>query len=194
MVKHSGKLGRLAAVLTAAVVTVVLAAPVAAAPLERSTFHDEFSFTDPDFCGAGLEVRFDGVAEGRLLINRHGRDGLVYFLEHIHITETVTNLANGRSVSDESRTVQKDLHIVDNGDGTLTILVLATGNFILYGTNGKGIAHGSGQVRFELLIDHGGTPGDPSDDVELDFKLVKESTGTNDDVCAAALEALTAPV
>lgn len=194
MVKHSGKIGRLAAVLTAAGLAVALAAPVAAAPLERGTFRDEFSFTDPDFCGAGLEVRFDGVAEGRFLVNRRGRDGLVYFMEHVHVTETVTNLANGRSVSDESRTVQKDLHVVDNGDGTLTILILATGNFILYGPDGKGIAHGSGQVRFELLVDHGGTPGDPSDDVELEFKLVKESTGTNDDICAAALEALTAPV
>jgi hypothetical protein len=193
MVKHSGRIGRLAAALTAAAVAVALAAPVAAAPLDRGTFHDEFSFIDPDFCGAGLEVRFDGVAEGRFLVNRRGKDGLVYFLEGVHITETLTNLANGRSVSDESRTVQKDLHVTDNGDGTLTILVLATGNFVLYGANGKAIAHNSGQVRFELLIDHGGTPGDPSDDVELEFTLVKESTGTNDDLCAAALAALTAP-
>jgi hypothetical protein len=193
-VKHSRTFGRVAAVLTAAAVAVALAAPVAAAPLERGTFHDDFSFIDSDFCGAGLEVRFDGVAEGRFLVNRRGSEGLVYFLEHVHVTETVTNLANGRSVSDESRTVQKDLHVVDNGDGTLTILVLATGNFILFGTDGKGIAHGSGQVRFELLIDHGGTPDDPSDDVELSFTLVKESTGTNDDICAAALEALTAAV
>jgi hypothetical protein len=194
VVTHSRRIGRVAAVVAAAVVAVALAAPVAAAPLERGTFHDEFSFVDSDFCGAGLEVRFDGVAEGRFLVNRHGRDGLVYFMEGVHITETVTNLANGRSVSDESRTVQKDLHVVDNGDGTLSILVLATGNFVLFGADGKAIAHNSGQIRFELLIDHGGTPGDPSDDVELEFNLVKESTGTNDDVCAAALEALAAPV
>jgi hypothetical protein len=134
------------------------------------------------------------VADGRFLVTRRGRDGLVYFMENVHITETVTNLANGKSVSDESRTVQKDLHVIDNGDGTLTILVLATGNFVLYGANGQAIAHNSGQIRFDLLIDHGGTPGDPSDDVELEFTLVKESTGTNDDVCAAAVAALTAPV
>jgi hypothetical protein len=30
--------------------------------------------------------------------------------------------------------------------------------------------------------------------VELEFTLVKESTGTNDDVCATAVAALTAPV
>ena len=191
MVMRSGRIGRVAAVLTAVAVAFALAAPVTAKPLEHGTFHDEFTFIDPDFCGAGLEVGFDGVAEGRFLVTRRGRDGLVYFMEHVHITETLTNLANGKSVSDQSRTVQKDLHVIDNGDGTLTILVLATGNFVLYGANGKAIAHNSGQVRFELLIDHGGTPGDPSDDVELEFTLVKESTGTNDDFCAAALAALT---
>jgi len=191
VVKRAGRIGRVAAVLTAVAVAFALAAPVTAKPLEHGTFHDEFSGIDPDFCGAGLEVRFAGVAEGRFLANRRGRDGLVYFMEHVHITETLTNLANGRSVSDQSRTVQKDLHVIDNGDGTLTILVLATGNFVLYGANGKAIAHNSGQIRFELLIDHGGTPGDPSDDVELEFTLVKESTGTNDDFCAAAVAALT---
>jgi hypothetical protein len=190
VVKHSRRIGRIAAVLTAAAVAVAVAAPVTAAPLEQGTFHDEFSFIDPDFCGAGLTVRFDGVVDGRFLVTRRGRDGLVYFMENVHITETVTNLTNGKSVSDESRTVQKDLHVIDNGDGTLTILVLATGNFVLYGANGKAIAHNSGQIRFELLIDHGGTPGDPSDDVELEFTLVKESTGTNDDVCQAAVAAL----
>jgi hypothetical protein len=46
-------------------------------------------------------------------------------------------------------------------------------------------------VRFELLIDHNGTPGDPSDDSELAFTLVKESTGRSDDACQAAVPALT---
>lgn len=189
--RNSRRIGRVAAVVTAAAVVVTLAAPVTAAPLEKGTFHEEFSFVDPDFCGAGLEVRFDGVADGRFKAMRRGRDGLVYFMEHVHVTETLTNLANDTSVSDELRTLSKDLHVTDNGDGTLTVLVLATGNFTLYGPNGKAIARNPGQVRFELLVDHGGTPDDPFDDVVLDFKLVKESTGRSDDACAAAVAALT---
>ena len=90
--KHSRTIGRVAAVLTAAVVAVAMAAPVAAAPLEQGTFHDEFSFVDSDFCGAGLEVRVDGVVDGRFLATRHGRDGLVYFSgqypPHRHRTRT----------------------------------------------------------------------------------------------------------
>jgi hypothetical protein len=191
VVKHSRRIGRVAAVVMAAAVAVAMAAPVAAAPLEQGTFHDEFSFIDPDFCGAGLEVRFDVVVDGRFLVTRRGRDGLVYFMEHLHRTDTVTNLANGRTVTVDERTVSKDVHVTDNGDGTLTILVLATGNFTLYGADGQAIARNPGQVRFELLIDHNGTPGDPSDDVELAFTLVKESTGRSDDACQAAVPALT---
>jgi hypothetical protein len=70
-------------------------------------------------------------------------------------------VATGEFVTDFSKTLEKDLRITDNGDGTLTILVLATGNAVVYDENGKAIARNPGQVRFELLIDHGGTPTGP---------------------------------
>jgi hypothetical protein len=41
------------------------------------------------------------------------------------------------------------------------------------------------------VVDHGGTPTDPSDDEFLDFRLVKESTGRTDDFCAAVVPVLT---
>ena len=189
--KHSQRLGRVAAVLTAASVAVAMAAPVAAAPLDQGTFHDEFSFIDPDFCGAGIEARIRRRDRWPVPATRRGRDGLVYFMEHIHLIDTFTNLANGRSVTSDERSVSKDVHVTDNGDGTLTILVLATGNYTLYGADGRAIARNPGQVRFELLIDHGGTPDDPSDDSEISFTLVKESTGRSDDACEAAVPALT---
>ena len=80
--------------------------------------------------------------------------------------------------------------MTDNGDGTLTVVFKATGNAVLYGANGKAIARNPGQVQFELLIDHGGTPNDPSDDVVLSEEQVKGSTGRSDDFCAAAVPAL----
>ncbi len=166
---------------------------VSAAPLEHGVFHDEFSFVETNFCGvAGLTVRADGVADGRFLVKRQGRDGLVYFMEHVHVSSVRTNLANNKTISDDERTVTKDLKVVDNGDGTLTITVLATGNFVVYGANGKAIARNPGQVRFRFIVDHGGTPADPSDDVEVaDLGIVKGSTGRSDDACAAAVAALT---
>jgi hypothetical protein len=87
--------------------------------------------------------------------------------------------------------IEKDLRVTDNGDGTLTVLIMATGNGVLYGEDGKAIARNPGQIRLELFVDHGGTPNDPSDDVVLSEDLVKGSTGRSDDFCEAAIPALT---
>ena len=38
----------------------------------------------------------------------------------------------------------------------------------------------TGQSRVEILVDHGGTPTDPDDDVLLDERLVRPFTGRND--------------
>ena len=62
---------------------------------------------------------------------------------------------------------------------------------MLYGENSKAIARNLGQIRFEILIDHGGTPNDPSDDEFLaDLGVAKGSTGRSDDFCEAAVPAL----
>jgi hypothetical protein len=115
----------------------------------------------------------------------------VYFLSHGTETDVLTNLANGTSLRSFARVIEKDLRVTDNGDGTLTVLILATGNAVLYGENGKAIARNPGQIRIELLIDHGGTPNDPSDDEILAEEIVKDSTGRSDDFCEAAVLALT---
>ena len=157
-------------------------------------FHEEISEVVEDFCGEpGLTVRFDRVVDGRFQGGARGPDGLIYFAEHVAFTSVITNLDSGNMVTDKGRVLTKDHSVVDNGDGTLTIEVLATGPFTLYGPNGKAIARDPGQVRFAFLIDHNGTPTDPTDDIELEFLgVTKESTGRSDDVCAAAVAALTA--
>ena len=102
----------------------------------------------------------------------------------------ITNLANDKSVRSVATVLEKDLRVTDNADGTLTVLVLATGNATLYGEDGKAIGRDPGQVRIELLIDHGGTPNDPSDDVLLAEELVKGSTGRSDGFCETVVPAL----
>jgi hypothetical protein len=170
---------------------VMLAAVAGAGQPIRETIHVEEEFIEEDFCGApGLDVSFKLVLDIRVKAAPRGKGGIVYFLQHGTRSEVITNLANGRSVSTFTRVLEKDKRITDNGDGTLTILVLATGNAVMYGPNGKAIARDPGQVRFELLVDHGGTPNDPDDDEVLDFRLVKGSTGRSDDFCAAAVSAL----
>ena len=175
-----------------ATVTMSVAGPAWAQPLEQGTFHEESTEIEVGFCDvAGLTVRVDQVVDGRFLLNPHGPDGLAYSLETNLFTTVFTNVDNGITVTEVTNVIFKDLQVTDNGDGTLTILVLGTGNLVVYGPDGKAIARNPGQLRFEFLVDHGGTPTDPSDDEELEFLgIVKGSTGRTDDFCAAAVPVL----
>ncbi len=174
--------------------SMALAGGASAKPLEHTAFHDEFSEIFDDFCDVpGLTVQFDNAADVRLLVNPHGPDGLAYFHATVKFTNVFTNVANDNTVTEVGNVVDKDLRVTDNGDGTLTILVLTTGNAAVYGPDGKALARNPGQVRFELLIDHGGTPIDPTDDEFLEFLgMVKGSTGRTDDFCAAVVPVLEA--
>ena len=191
--KHTRKL-RLSAVLTlvvGAAITLVATASGGGQLFREPVDELEIS-VEEDFCGVeGLTVEFVRHSVGTVHAVPHGADGLVYFGFNLKVSEVVTNLANGNFVTSSATVRDKDQRITDNDDGTLTILVLATGNAVLYDAAGDAIARNPGQVRYELLIDHGGTPTDPSDDEFVEFLGdVKGSTGRNDDYCAAAVPLL----
>jgi hypothetical protein len=151
-------------------------------------FHEEFTDIIDDYCDVpGLTVRSDVVVDGKTRIRQ--RAG---FMEQVNGTFVDTNVDNGKAISGAFHTIQKALHATDNGDGTSTVLFLATGNDVTYGPDGKAIARNPGQIRFEVLIDNNDTPNDPSDDEFIAMlDVVKESTGRSDDFCAAAVPALT---
>ena len=191
--RHSRAL-RLSAILAVgATVAVMLSGVASGGQAFRDTIHKEGTVVLTDFCDvSGLNVELAFVLDSSLRIVPHGADRLAYFFEHGITTEVLTNLANGESVSSVANVIEKDLRVTDNGDGTLTVLILATGNAVLYGSDGKAIARNPGQVRFEILVDDGGTPADPSDDEILaGLGVVKDSTGRSDDFCEAAVPALT---
>jgi len=140
---------------------------------------------------AALCCEVGDLVEGRVHAVSRGRDKLPYFGFNLKITEVITNDANDNSVTALITLVDKDLRVTDNGDGTLTLLILATGNAVLYGEDGKAIARNPGQGRYEILIDHAGTPTDPFDDEFVEFiGDVKSSTGRSDDFCEAAVPVL----
>ena len=184
---------RLGAILALGATAAVTFASVASAKQTfRETFHEEGTDVFQNFCDVpGMTVNVAFTDSGRVFMVPHGPDGLSYF--HLNGTHTnvFTNPANGRSVTERVTLIDKDLRVTDNGDGTLTIIALATGNATVYGANGKAIARNPGQIRYELLIDHNGTPTDPSDDEFIaDLGLVKGSTGRSDDFCEAVVPAL----
>jgi hypothetical protein len=166
----------LAATCLTAFVMGMAAVPTAAVPIGK--FHDVFSEVREE---CDLNILYEEDVQGRFLVNSRGRDGLVYFSSTVRGTQSWTNLATDKSYSTVFNGVDKDQRVTDNGDGTLTILVLVTGNETWYGPDGNVLFRNPGQVRFELLVDHGGTPSDPSDDEFLEFLgVVKGSTGRND--------------
>lgn len=183
---------RLRAILVlAATAALMLTAAASAGQVSRETIHEEGTEVLDDFCEVeGLTVELSFVLDLRVHAVHHGRNRLVYFLSHGKRTEVITNLDNDRFVTTTTKVIEKDLRVTNNRDGTLTILILATGNATAYGENGKAIARSPGQIRFELVVDHGGTPNDPDDDEELSFRVVKDSTGRNDDFCGAVVPAL----
>jgi hypothetical protein len=167
-------------------VTVALVLPMAfvaqAKPLERERIHESGSEVIEDFCDIeGLTVLEQFELDINITFNQRGKDNLGYFTGTFHSWRSWTNVDNDKTLTQVENFVDKDLKVTDNGDGTLTLLVLAAGSTKVYGPDGKLLFNDPGQTRFELLIDHGGTPSDPSDDEFLEFLgVVKGSTGRND--------------
>jgi hypothetical protein len=158
---------------------VALASPAAAVPPEKIEIIEPIDFVAEDYCDvAGFDVQISGVFEAVLQIRT--RRGLEYFSEHQSVT--TTHSVDGRSISVVSKPFFKDLHIEDQGD-TLLITAFGTGPESVYGPDGKAIARNPGQFRFLVTIDK--ETGE-----ELSFELIKESTGRNDDFCAAVLPVL----
>ena len=184
---------RLSAILAlGASAAVMLATAASAKVIVRETTHEEDTFVLNNFCDVeGLTVVDAFVGDFRVRAVPHGRDRLAYFLERGKVTQVFTNPATGKSVTAVAKFIEKDLRVRDNGDGTLTITTLSTGNGVVYGEDGKAIARNPGQIRLQFIVDHAGTPADPDDDVFLaDLGIVKDSTGRNDDFCAAVVPAL----
>ena len=169
------------ALVVATSLAMTLGSPASARIVERGSFHDEFSDTDPNFCDAGLAVDFAATVDGRFQVNTRRPGGFGYYLEHVSVVNVFTDQATGQTATDiQPNTVGKDLTITDNGDGTLTIVVLLTGGARTYGDDGSLIARNSGQVRFENVVD-------AVTFEEISSELIFGSTGTNDDFCEAVL-------
>lgn len=167
----------------------LVAAPATAAPPSHITEPIDFTFMDEDFCGAGFSVEIVGAGEERVQVAE--RRGETYFSSHVRLEQTYTSTVTGATITSREVTRSKDLHITDNGDGTLTIANFGTGFFMVYDSDGRIIGKGTGQSRFETVLDLNGTPDNFDDDRLISEDLILGSTGTNDDFCEVAVNALT---
>ena len=171
--------------------TVVAGTPAAAQPLDKGRVHEvETNSFDCD----GTPVRFDADVWINFTFNLRGSSPFPYSRESVHGTNAFTNLNTGGTFTIVFSGNSKDHVITDNGDGTITILVISTGGARYYDTNGNFVLADPGQSRFSIDIDYNGTPSDPTDDVEVpdSFQVVRDSTGRTDtagrDFCADIVE------
>ncbi len=172
-------LRRLTALALAGGASLALATPVSAAPAPvelPGTFvehwQDEvdevFADGDQDFCGdLGFDVVHHVEAGGTFVGTVRG-DGFWYYGDRSRGVETMTNPETGHVLRQEFTGTGRDQQVVDNGDGTLTVTVQLTGPS-RYSLDGRKLFIDTGMVRFSLLVDQNGTPGDPTDDSELGF-------------------------
>jgi hypothetical protein len=135
-----------------------------------------------------------GEVSGNFVFNQRGSSPFPYYRESVQGTVVTTNLETGGTYTNVFTANSRDHTIVDNGDGAITITTFASGASRFYDADGNFVLNDPGQFRFAFDIDYNGTPGDPSDDIEVpdSFRVVRASTGNSDlsdrDFCADVVE------
>ena len=186
--------GRSALLIAGLAITgsVLATTPATAKPIDKGHFHDVFT-SDVYDCD-GTKAQDSGDVSGNFVFNQRGSSAFPYYRESVRGTIVTTNLENDGTYTNVFTANGRDHKIVNNGDGTITITTFASGGSRFYDQNGKLVLKDPGQFRFAVDIDFNGTPGDPSDDVEVpdSFRVVRDSTGRNDlegrDFCADLVE------
>ena len=159
--------GRCAFLIAALAVagTVVAGTSASARPIDKGHFHDVFTGDVYD-CDS-IPAQDSGDVSGNFVFNQRGSSPFPYYRESVHGTVVTTNLETGGTLTNVFTANSRDHSIVDNGDGTITITTFASGGSRFYDAAGKLVLRDPGQTRFAVDIDYNGTPGDPSDDVEV---------------------------
>jgi hypothetical protein len=185
--------GRSAFLITGlAVASLVAGTAATAQPIDKGHFHDVFT-SDVYDCN-GTPAQDSGDVSGNFVFNQRGSSPFPYYRESVRGTVVTTNLKTGGTLTNVFTVSTRDHTIVDNGDGTITITSFSSGGSRFYDSDGNFVLKDPGQVRFAFDIDYNGTPGDPSDDIEVpdSFRIVRASTGNSDlsgrDFCADLVE------
>jgi len=123
--------------------------------------------SDPNgsFCGGLTDVPLHVEINGYFSIKSHGPNAPApYFADRFRSTMTYTNPETELTYTVVRVRNSKDLRIIDNGDGTLTLIGLSSGSLWAYGPNGELMGRQNGLNQETFLVDTQGTP-DPNDDV-----------------------------
>jgi orotate phosphoribosyltransferase-like protein len=174
----------------------VMMQPAAAQLVDRTHQHIVLTILDDEVCGVPVTTTVDIINNSQ---ERLAHSGFPLFKDTGQGTITWTNPANGKSVSQFFAGVSdKDLTVVDNGDGTITLRTAITGvPEKITQANGKPLTMDVGRVVFVSVIDYNGTPTNADDDV-LISQSVESISGPHPDLqsdftlfCQVVVPALT---
>ena len=129
--------GRSALLIAGLVVagSVLASTPATARPIDKGHFHDVF--TGDVYDCDGTPAQDSGDVSGNFVFNQRGSSPFPYYRESVHGTVVTTNLDTGGTYTNVFTANGRDHTIVDNGDGTITITVYASGGSRFYDTNGR---------------------------------------------------------
>jgi hypothetical protein len=160
----------------AALVVGIGAPPADARPIEKVPFDVHDAYVVDDYCG-DLEVGIEVYDRGHYSVRSTGPDGLPRFSSNHHGSATHTNVATGKAFTITFDYSDSDVRVTNNDDGTFTILFQVPGHERFYGPDGQHLFMTAGTIRIEAIVDHGGTPSDPSDDLVISEELVADHLG-----------------
>jgi hypothetical protein len=169
--------------------------PAAAQLVERSHEHIVETFSD-EVCDIPVTITVDIIEN---IHERLANSGFPLFQSTGRAKVTITNPATGKSITNFSAGVNfKDLTVVDNGDGTITLRTAVTGlPEEVRLSDGTAAIKDVGRVVFVTVLDYNGTPTDTEDDVFIS-QTIESVSGPHPEAesgftlfCEVAVPALT---
>jgi len=174
---RSTRLGTLS-VLLACGLLLAMVQPAAAQPIERSHEHIVETFSDV-VCDIPVTITVDFITNDQ---ERLAKSGFPLFKSTGRGTVTFTNPETGKSVVNSFAGASKDLTVVDNGDGTITLRTAVTGMpEKIRLPDGTVAIKDVGRVVFVTVLDYNGTPTDVEDDVFIS-QTIESISGPHPDL------------
>ena len=191
---RGARLGTLSVVLACGLLLAMVQPAAAAKPLERS--HEHIVETFPgEVCDIPVIVSVDIIEN---IVVRLAKSGFPLFQTTGPGTITLTNPETGKSITVRFTGNVKDLTVVDNEDGTITVRTAVTGiPEEVRLSDGTVAIRDVGRVVFTTVLDYNGTPTNTEDD-EFISQTIESISGPHPDLesegelfCEVVVSALT---